>query len=51
MNLDSVWISRVPGDRFPPRNGQPLSGLTFAIKDNIDLAGLPTTAACTAYAY
>jgi allophanate hydrolase len=51
MNLDSVWISRVPGDRFPPRNGQPLSGLTFAIKDNIDLAGLPTTAACPAYAY
>lgn len=29
----------------------PLSGLTFAIKDNIDLAGIPTTAACPAFAY
>jgi len=28
-----------------------LAGLTFAIKDNIDLAGVPTTAACPKFAY
>jgi allophanate hydrolase len=29
----------------------PLRGLTFAIKDNIDLAALPTTAACPDFEY
>jgi allophanate hydrolase len=29
----------------------PLYGIPFAIKDNIDLAGMPTTAACPAFAY
>ena len=29
----------------------PLWGRPFVVKDNIDVAGLPTTAACKAFAY
>ncbi|MBI1889328.1 MAG: allophanate hydrolase [Burkholderiales bacterium] len=29
----------------------PLLGIPFAVKDNIDVAGLPTSAACPAFAY
>jgi allophanate hydrolase len=43
-----VWISRASD---PTGSDGPLAGLTFAIKDNIDLAGLPTTAGCPAFAY
>ncbi len=35
---------------FDP-DAKPLWGLPFAVKDNIDLAGVPTTAACPAFAY
>jgi allophanate hydrolase len=33
------------------RARQPLYGVPFAIKDNIDLAGVPTTAACPEFSY
>lgn len=57
-----VWIARVPAATLRERarrldaaaaNGEPLPllGTTFAVKDNLDVAGLPTTAACPAYAY
>ncbi len=56
-----IWISKVPEDvamsqaaaleAHPEAASKPLYGLTFAVKDNIDVAGMPTTAACPAYAY
>ncbi len=43
------WISRA-ADPIGSGAGA-LAGLRFAVKDNIDVAGLPTTAGCPAFAY
>ena len=57
---DKVWISRFPDDvlrakaeALDARRGEtlPLFGVPFAIKDNIDVEGLATTAACPGFAY
>jgi allophanate hydrolase len=55
-----VWISMLPAERvlayaraLESRSPEslPLYGVPFAIKDNIDLEGVVTTAACPDYAY
>ncbi|MGD9635679.1 MAG: allophanate hydrolase [Pirellulales bacterium] len=47
---ESAWILRLSSPLGTGAVG-PLSGLRCAIKDNIDVAGLPTTAACPAFTY
>jgi allophanate hydrolase len=46
----AAWISRFVPPLVLGRGGS-LAGLQFAVKDNIDAAGLPTTAGCPAFAY
>lgn len=59
---DKVWISRASDGalrdeaaRLDARRGDleelPLYGIPFAVKDNIDVAGMMTTAACPGFAY
>jgi allophanate hydrolase len=46
----AAWITRFERPLFTNETG-PLAGLTFAVKDNIDVAGAPTTAGCPSFAY
>ena len=61
-----TWIHRVDADALRQRahaledlvrndpqaiERLPLYGVPYAVKDNIDVAGLPTTAACPAFSY
>ncbi|SEB26071.1 allophanate hydrolase [Variovorax sp. YR216] len=43
-----AWITRLASPVKTAASG-PLAGLRFAAKDNIDVAGVPTTAACPAF--
>lgn len=47
---DNAWITRLAVP-LPGAAEGPLAGLRFAVKDNIDVAGVPTTAACPDFAY
>ena len=57
---DRVWIHRLAAAELQARaaelerrgsGGLPLYGIPFAIKDNIDAAGHPTTAACREFSF
>src|SRR3954468_16371372 len=58
----AVWISRVPWEKIKARVAElqaaskasqemALFGIPFAVKDNLDVEGMDTTAACPGFAY
>jgi len=56
--LNPIWIGRVNRENALKRAREieshpelPLAGMTFAVKDNFDVAGMDTTAGCPAYSF
>jgi allophanate hydrolase len=54
--LAPIWISLVDRAQAIKRATEidlslPLAGVPFAVKDNIDVEGMPTTAGCPSFAY
>lgn len=46
LDAAAALASKFAGKPLPP-----LYGIPFSVKDNLDVAGIPTTAGCAAYAY
>jgi len=47
----NAWIYRPESPAASRNSAGELAGLRFAVKDNIDVAGMPSTAACPSFAY
>ncbi|MFM8677522.1 MAG: amidase family protein, partial [Burkholderiaceae bacterium] len=50
VSADNAWIEHFDQPLLGHSSGS-LSGLRFAVKDNLDVAGVPTTAACPEFAF
>ncbi|WP_345337877.1 allophanate hydrolase [Corallincola platygyrae] len=59
-DVNNIWIERLSPEQLAPyvsalnlreAESLPLFGVPFAVKDNIDLGGIDTTAACEAFRY